>query len=180
MSAQRALRRTGALTVIMAAAAGILWSSSAGANGVIQACYQKENGQLRILQGSQQCRKSEMPISWNAQGPQGDKGDKGDTGDTGPVGVSGLERIVFNSPTDSEPHKEAFAKCPPGKHVVGGGAQVFFRETSTIMGPVAVKTSYPSQAMNGWAASAEEVAPTNLMWHVTAFALCADVMMPTP
>jgi hypothetical protein len=164
------------LPLFLAAAIWFVWSPAAHADNTIQACYQKENGQLRILKTGR-CRPSELPLSWNMQGPKGDKGDKGDMGDPG---VSGLMRKDSSSPNSSDSHQEAFALCPPGKHVVGGGAQVFFHETKTIMGPVAVKTSYPSQAMNGWAASAEEIVPTDLVWHVTAFALCADVTMPPP
>ncbi|HEX8748590.1 MAG TPA: hypothetical protein VF717_15570, partial [Pyrinomonadaceae bacterium] len=64
-------------------------------NNTIYACYQKENGQLRIVSGPGQCKNSETPISWTVagvpgpQGPKGDKGDKGETGQQGPEGLKG-------------------------------------------------------------------------------------------
>lgn len=69
--------------------------------GVVYACYQKIEGQLRRVSGPGQCKSSEIPLSWNVagtkgdkgdkgdQGVQGEKGDKGDTGDQGPVGSKG-------------------------------------------------------------------------------------------
>jgi hypothetical protein len=73
----------------------------------ISGCYQKNNGQLRIVQNANECRPSEKYIQWNdevgSQGPagatgatgsKGDKGDigvTGDKGDQGPAGSDGLE-----------------------------------------------------------------------------------------
>jgi hypothetical protein len=61
-------------------------------NNTIYACYQKENGQLRKVSGPNQCKPSEIAVSWNiagVPGPQGPKGDKGDKGDTGAQGAKG-------------------------------------------------------------------------------------------
>ncbi len=53
---------------------------------VINGCYQKNNGQLRILTApGDACRSSEVAIQWN------DKGDKGDTGATGATGAAGTQ-----------------------------------------------------------------------------------------
>lgn len=60
-------------------------------NNIVYACYQKENGQLRKVSGPNQCRPSELPISWSAagapgpQGPQGIQGPKGERGEMGPA-----------------------------------------------------------------------------------------------
>ncbi|MFC8504757.1 hypothetical protein ACFUC1_20600 [Pedococcus sp. NPDC057267] len=65
---------------------------SATADSVINACYQKNQGMLRLLVGGDGCRPSEVAISWNQQGiqgpagPQGPVGPKGDTGATGATG----------------------------------------------------------------------------------------------
>lgn len=59
------------------------------ASGVINACYQKNQGMLRLLQGTQKCRKSEVPISWNMTGIQGPPGPAGPAGPAGPVGATG-------------------------------------------------------------------------------------------
>ena len=52
---------------------------------VIYACYQKNNGQLRVVGGLGQCRPSELPIAWNIVGPQGPQGSEGPQGPTGVV-----------------------------------------------------------------------------------------------
>ena len=44
---------------------------------VITACYQKINGQLRIVSDASKCRPSELAISWNMVGPQGPQGPSG-------------------------------------------------------------------------------------------------------
>jgi hypothetical protein len=136
-------------------------SSPALGQPVINACYQKKQGQLRIVPAGEHCRPSEVPISWNIQGPAG--------------GIKGLERVDFSTHDDTTSPKHVFAKCPTGKVVVGGGAQVFVQ--GQVAGPIALKKSYPSQALDGWAASAEDMASTNLSWFLTAYALCAT---PSP
>ena len=47
------------------------------AQGVINACYKKMNGQLRILSEGGSCLPSELAISWNAAGEQGPAGPSG-------------------------------------------------------------------------------------------------------
>jgi len=54
---------------------------------VIYGCYQKVNGQLRIVNASSQCRPSELLISWNIVGLQGPAGPAGPAGPTGPQGI---------------------------------------------------------------------------------------------
>jgi hypothetical protein len=41
---------------------------------VINACYQRTNGNLRIVSSSTDCRSSEVAISWNIVGPEGAPG----------------------------------------------------------------------------------------------------------
>lgn len=181
MRKQRASGHMLVLALILVAGIGLVWPSAAGAgNNTIQACYQKENGQLRIS-SSGQCRPSELPLSWNMQGPKGDKGDKGDpgekgdkgdTGDTGPAGISGLERFDYSTKANSDSPKHVFAKCKHGS-VVGGGAQIFIAGKANAL--VALKTSQPDKTLNGWAATAEETVATDAKWFITAFALCANV-----
>ncbi len=62
-------------------AGGIAWGAIPGAGGVINGCYQKDEGQLRVIDpATDTCRPSEVAIVWNEQGVKGDKGDKGDPG----------------------------------------------------------------------------------------------------
>jgi hypothetical protein len=60
-------------------------------SGVIHACYQKVNGQLRVIDTSQggTCRPNENALSWNQTGPTGATGATGARGATGPTGPTG-------------------------------------------------------------------------------------------
>jgi len=81
-----------AATVI---AGGVAWATIPASNGVINGCYQKIDGVLRIVDAADACRASELPTSWNqtgqqgVQGPTGPKGDQGEKGATGATGPSG-------------------------------------------------------------------------------------------
>jgi len=179
---RRLLRSRAAVAVVCAGVAvaggSIAYSAVSASSNTIKGCYSKATGAVRI---ASRCKKGELPLSWNMQGPKGDKGDpgekgdkgdKGDTGDTGPAGISGLQRFDYSTKANSESPKSVFAKCKQGK-VVGGGAQVFIAGKGNA--PVVLKTSEPSKSLNGWAATAEETAETDAKWFITAFALCANV-----
>jgi hypothetical protein len=58
-------------------------------NAVINACVKKGSGQVRVVRPGAACRRSESPLSWNAQGPAGQRGAAGPTGATGATGPSG-------------------------------------------------------------------------------------------
>jgi len=75
--------------VAAAVVGGFAWATIPAANGVIKACYQKNNGQLRVVDDNTACNSSELAISWNQSGPQGTAGAKGATGDAGPQGPTG-------------------------------------------------------------------------------------------
>jgi len=55
----------------------------------INACVQKNNGQLRIVRSASDCNPSESWLSWSTVGPQGPQGLKGDPGTTGAQGAQG-------------------------------------------------------------------------------------------
>lgn len=74
--------------VAAAAAGGIAWATIPASNAVITACYQKNNGQLRVVDGSAACNPSELALQWNQTGPQGAQGPQGPTG---PQGVPGRD-----------------------------------------------------------------------------------------
>ena len=70
-------------------------------DSVIYGCYKKKNGKVRVVDGPDDCKKSEVSISWNVMGqgddgkigptgPAGPKGDKGDLGATGAAGKNGV------------------------------------------------------------------------------------------
>ena len=60
-------------------------------NGVINGCYQKNVGNLRVIDPSagDSCRPSEIAISWSQTGPQGPPGATGPAGPVGPAGPKG-------------------------------------------------------------------------------------------
>lgn len=83
---------------IFVVGAGVAWAAIPGSNGVINGCYEKRTGILRVVDAEtgKKCLSFETPISWNQaglQGPTGEKGptgDKGLTGDKGPQGDPGV------------------------------------------------------------------------------------------
>ena len=81
---RRSLRWAASGAVLLVAAGGIAYAAIP-TNGVINACYAKQNGGLRVIDPSlgQQCTTKEAPLQWNQMGPQGA------TGPTGPQGARG-------------------------------------------------------------------------------------------
>ena len=72
----------------------------ANADDVINACYNRKTGVLRIVEDQYSCRKTENPISWNQMGPPGDRGPagvagpKGEPGAPGPPGPKGEQGVA--------------------------------------------------------------------------------------
>ncbi len=59
-----------AVASVIAATAGIALAVP-GDGGAIQGCYQKNNGQLRVVDAATDCRSSESSLSWSQTGPAG-------------------------------------------------------------------------------------------------------------
>lgn len=79
------------LSAAVIATSGVAWATIPDAGGVVHGCYQKNNGQLRLvdtLEG-QACNPSEIAIQWNQTGPQGPQGIPGPQGVPGPAGPTG-------------------------------------------------------------------------------------------
>jgi len=169
------------LTLAGIIGAVVATNAGAAAGDVINACYHRQNGQLRLIRPGQTCNPSEAGTSWNIQGPTGPTGPTGPSGSQGEQGIQGLagvsdlERVDMSTKNNSDSPKTTVANCPSGKKVVGGGAQVFIGEPGVKVGPIAIKKSWPNKEMTHWAATAEEVGDTNLKWFLTAYALCAAV-----
>jgi hypothetical protein len=81
----------GAAAALVAGIGGVAFGAIPGSGGVINGCYLKQTGILRVIdaEAGKKCLSFETPISWNQQGVKGDpglagaKGDKGDKGDPG-------------------------------------------------------------------------------------------------
>jgi Collagen triple helix repeat (20 copies) len=57
-------------------------------DGVILACADRQ-GDLRIVESHEECRRNETPVRWNVRGPQGPRGEIGPQGLPGPRGEQG-------------------------------------------------------------------------------------------
>ena len=97
-----------------ALASGIAWAAIPSTGGAIDGCYQKNEGQLRVIDpGIDTCRPSEIPITWNSQGGKGDKGDPGTPGLDGHDGRDGMD----GTGVTVEPEA-------PGAHCAAGGVKI--------------------------------------------------------
>lgn len=93
----RFARAAALVAAALAVSAGVAYATGAvgaivGADGTIQGCYKKQNGQLRVVPAAAECGPSELAVSWSQQGPQGEPGPQGiqgPQGETGPQGPQG-------------------------------------------------------------------------------------------
>jgi len=65
----RRLRFFLAAAAVAATSSTVAFGVIPGPDGVIRACYQKENGMLRVVSDPSECRPSEIPLSWSAVPP---------------------------------------------------------------------------------------------------------------
>jgi hypothetical protein len=79
------------ILTIAAIGLGVAAAQTPGTNNVIYACYQKNDGQLRRVNGPADCKPSEISLNWTISGMQGPKGDKGDPGIQGIQGIQGVK-----------------------------------------------------------------------------------------
>lgn len=87
--------------------------------------------------------------------------------------VPGLERVISkSSANDSTEPKTVQAECPPGKVVLGGGAEI---RGAGSGGQVLMDDQAPNASRTAFVATAfEDADGTNLSWAVRAHAICAD------
>lgn len=96
----------GACLVSSLLAGGIAWAAIPGGGGVINACYGKVGGVVRVIDPAknQKCLPNlELPLTWNQTGPTGATGAPGVAGPAGPAGasptVAQLDRGDANCPS---------------------------------------------------------------------------------
>jgi hypothetical protein len=88
-------RRGRRLALLVAGGLCAIWGGAAyakinGGGGPINGCYQKNNGQLRVIDPTtDSCKPSEVAISWNELGTSGTSGTAGPTGAVGASGPAG-------------------------------------------------------------------------------------------
>ena len=81
-----------ALVVASLGAGGVMAAKTLnpiGEDGVISGAYQKVNGMLRLVNGEEDVRPSEVFIQWNQKGLQGEQGKPGPVGPIGATGAAG-------------------------------------------------------------------------------------------
>src|ERR687898_601427 len=77
--------------VVGAVGGGAALAAIPDSSGAINGCYQKNVGNLRVIDPSagDSCRPSEIAISWSQTGPQGPPGPQGPAGSPPPPGPAG-------------------------------------------------------------------------------------------
>jgi hypothetical protein len=183
-----------------ALAGGVAWAAIPSGN-VIDGCYQKVEGQLRVIDSTETCRPSELPISWNQtgpqgpQGPQGLKGDKGDTGETGPQGPQGEsgpqgERGPQGEqglPGRTVPDTDSFhiPRFVFAEKEIGGNSEgeviadcppgeTVMGGGFTNMGDLNILASEPTTGGGGWRVYAKNHRILPGTWSFGAWAICAN------
>ncbi len=74
---------------VLATLVGIVHASIPDSGGVVNACYQNNNGALRVVDNPATCKNNETPLAWSQTGPQGLQGPQGAQGIQGPQGFPG-------------------------------------------------------------------------------------------
>jgi hypothetical protein len=60
-----------AIGALVVALGGAAFAAIPDSNGTIHGCYQKNNGNLRVVDAAGECKNSENALAWNEQGPPG-------------------------------------------------------------------------------------------------------------
>lgn len=98
------MKQQGVLISVLLLCTFLIYPLSYADDNIINGCYKKNDGQLRIVSPESRCLPSEIPISWNKVGPSGPSGAGGSPGPQGPPGIS----------VQSTPLPEDDKNCPNG------------------------------------------------------------------
>lgn len=116
------------------AIAGVV-SATIPSNNVVDACYTRSGGSLRVIDATvTKCSSKETALAWNVQGVKGDKGDPGATGPQGVQGVPGPQGDpgVQGPPGAPGPKGDTGSPGPAGTSVL---ANVTYVASHTFVGP---------------------------------------------
>lgn len=136
---RRSPRLLGFATIALLVAGGVAGAAIPDSDdSEIHACYQKNQGQLRVIDAQEggTCRESELSLVFNQQGPQGD---------TGPRGPSdGFSRFhdAETEVTNFDAARLLELEVPVGKYVTTG--TVIVRNTGPAGSFVTCVTRHPS------------------------------------
>ena len=151
---KRILALSGLGLALVLAAVGVGYAAIPGAGGVINGCYDKGSGALRVVDEGVACKSKETALSWNQQGQPGapgapgqpgGPGEPGAPGEPGPAGALGYETIAPSTQLGAGQWVIGTFFCPAGKKVTGGGWRA---EGSNLF--VRVVSSGPTADSGGW------------------------------
>jgi hypothetical protein len=81
-----------ALIALLVALGGVAFASIPGPGGVVEGCYSKSSGVLRVIDSKKGCsKKHERTLRWNQHGVQGARGFEGIQGPQGNQGLQGIQ-----------------------------------------------------------------------------------------
>jgi hypothetical protein len=111
-----------ALTIVGAllVAGGIAYATIPDGGGVIHACYQKNQGALRVIDTdkAQTCSSSESPLIWSQTGQPGQQGPPGPTGPSDVWSVDGYNAGLKNLPFQTPENLATTSTLPAGSYFV--------------------------------------------------------------
>jgi Collagen triple helix repeat (20 copies) len=156
-----------------------------GPGGVITACYQKVNGQLRVVDSASDCHPSENALTWSQTGPTGATGATGPTGATGATGPTGPR-----GPTGPKGSTGPTGPTGPGVRTISGfvfdtGATYGNGFSVTKLGtghytldfPLATFSDFPAIATSGWGVPGQAPTVNVFFSTVTATAWHNEVLV---
>jgi uncharacterized repeat protein (TIGR02543 family) len=126
-------------------------------DGTINGCYDRTNGNLRVVATAGDCRTAELPIQWSQrgprgeQGPEGAQGPRGDTGATGPTGPAGavasaLHVRIAGSGAGSVSDKTQTVSCAPTCDLPLPTGTLYHLTAAAANGPIGT----PASLFTGW------------------------------
>jgi hypothetical protein len=131
--------------VIFVALAGVASAVGVipGSDGTITGCYQKANGELRLVADSSDCGRKEQALAWNQQGRPGDRGPQGEPGPRGERGPAGGGVVARAHSTESVVVKAG--QSPVDVPLTGATWTQAADETDFIWGRITVDVPDPGQ-----------------------------------
>ncbi len=181
-----------AVVIVLALGVGTVYAAIPNGTGTYRACLAKNTGTVRLINYPKvsTCPKGEKLIAWNAKGPAGAQGPQGPAGpaDWNAIpnkpagfadgvdneGITGVKVTRVSGPK-SAPQADgvtfAYAYCPEGSLLVGGGADI---DTGNDQG-AANTTHFLSNQPGGprnWFARAWKQLGSGGTYQTQAFAIC--------
>jgi hypothetical protein len=157
----RSILVTGGIAIVVGAAATLAAASIPAPGGVINSCYDPRAAYLRVVDTAlgQTCTTAEKALNFNQTGPQGPAGATGATGPQGPAGPAGGYSRVGRGEACAGTcsgnyygtYLEAWAGCPWGMTLVGGGFEMVpGRYSNGTRHPVQVQRNAPLPGYDYW------------------------------